>query len=64
MESHNFLKVFFILLVLKFCLVVWFCHYVVTFCHDVTRFDEGYVLCFDRDVLRSCFDVLCLHFMW
>lgn len=36
----------------------------------MTRFD-GYVLCFHHDVtrfdgcvLRSSFDVLCLHFMW
>ena len=29
----------------------------------MTRFD-GYVLCFHHDVLRSSFDLLCLHFMW
>ena len=29
----------------------------------MARFD-GYVLCFHHDVLRSSFDVLCLHFMW
>ena len=32
-------------------------------CYYVTRFD-GYVLCFHHDVSNSCFDVLCLHFMW